>query len=655
MKLLEMHIKDFKGIHDLKIDFGGRNANIYGANASGKTSVYDAFLWLLFDRDSTNRKEFAVKPRGPGGEEIHHLQTRVQGHISHGGEILVLKKILREKWIKKRGESIRTYAGNETEYLMDGVPYSRGEYQAKIAKIIDEETFRMITSPGHFNTAVSWQERREKLFKLAGYMEEEDQTVALLPEFESIREYLRGKNVQEARRTLQFSLKKLKEEMQAIPVRMDEIQRGMPAAAGWNAMEDKRECARKRMEEIERKLASRQAIARTGAERICRIGNIRRQMKERVESIRLDVGRQKREAAFELEDLRTRIERCGRQTEEALCEAASAAREAEILQKEAGDLQNKLGETRRAEFILPRQAGICALCGQALPDEMARLEEQTQRKAFEGRKEQEAARLQAKLEEAAQGVKNLQRKAAAARRRAKECGAQGEGLEERAGKLKQTAAQTTPEPEPESDEEYRRLARLLEAEERKVSPENDGEIKELLAQKRAAEDEIFQIERSLAVRTQIEAAKKRLAQLVREKESLFAEAGKKERMLTDLEKFAAYKCSLMEKKINAMFRSVKWKLFDLQINGGISECCECLIGGVPYADANSAARINTGLEIIDVFSRENKVSAPIFIDNRESVGELFPVRAQVVNLIVSGEKTLRIEPAEDLQPEAKQG
>lgn len=69
----------------------------------------------------------------------------------------------------------------------------------------------------------------------------------------------------------------------------------------------------------------------------------------------------------------------------------------------------------------------------------------------------------------------------------------------------------------------------------------------------------------------------------------------------------------MENKINSMFKTAKWKLFDIKINGGVSECCECLIGGVPHTDANSVARINTGLEIIDVFFRANGVSAPIFI------------------------------------------
>jgi AAA15 family ATPase/GTPase len=650
MKLLEMHIRDFKGVHDLRIDFGGRDVNIYGANASGKTTIYDAFLWLLFDRDSSNRKEFAVKPRGPDGEEIHHLQTWVEGRISCDGAKIILKKLLQEKWIKKRGESVRTYAGNETEYLMDGVPCNKGEYQARIAGIIDEDTFRLITNPGHFNAAVRWQERREKLFELAGYLKREDETMALLPAFASIRDFLKGRSVQEARRTLQFSLKKLKEEIETIPVRMDETRRGMPKAYEWDATEGKREKARERLEKVERELASARAIAWAGAARICRIENIRRRMKERTEAIRLDAFTKKRESDFELENLRMQIERYGRQKEEVLSEMKNAEREAALAQKEAGDFKKKLDSVLSAKFVLPERAGICTLCGQALPGEMARAEAQRGREVFEERKEQEAGRLRAQFEEAAQRGKSLHGKAEKAKVRAEEFEKTGVELKEWEKKLEQSAEKTISIPEPESDEEYRRLAKLLEEEEGCALPESDGKIDELLEQKRAAADEIFCIERALAVRAQAMAAQQRLGELSREKERLLLEAGKKEQMLDDLEKFAAYKCSLMERKINEMFGSVKWKLFDLQINGGVSECCECLIGGVPYADANSGARINSGLEIIDVFSRKNKVSAPIFIDNRESIGALFPVNAQVVNLIVSREESLRIEPAGNFQP-----
>jgi hypothetical protein len=650
MKLLELAIRDFKGIHDLKIDFGGRNMNIYGGNGTGKTTVYDAFLWLMFDRDSTGRHEFAAKPRGRNGEEIHHLKTRVEGRILHGDRMVALKKTLAEKWIKKRGESVRTYAGNETEYSLDGVPCSKGEYQAAIAKMIDEETFRMITSPGYFNAAASWQERRDKLFDLAGYLKGEDEMVALLPEFAGIRDTLRGRSTEEAKKSVQFSVKKLKEEMQGIPVRMDEIKRSMPNPAEWGELERMRDGARDKLEETERRLLSARELARAAAGRMKKAEAIRIRLKEREEEIRREAGKERREAKFELEDVLMQMSRAHRQILEANDQAKSAERAAASRRVEAASLQMEMDGAGCAAYMPPETSGLCALCGQALPEEMARKEEDERKMAFAKQKQRDTAALAARGEEIACRIQRLDAQAADASRRADETRTTIAVLEKRADELRAAAERKVPEIDPGMDGEYCLMASLLIKEEEKGPAEGDGDIQGLLDQKNKITDEIFCIEKKLAARAQFEAAQKRLAELSRELEKLLCEAGAKERMLADLEKFTAYKCSLMENKINSMFQTAKWKLFDLQINGGVCECCECMINGVPYADANSAARINTGLEIIDVFSKANGVSAPIFIDNRESIGEIFPVRSQVVNLVVTGEKALRAVPAARSDP-----
>jgi len=207
MKLIELELKDFKGIHELRIDFGGRSMNLYGGNGTGKTTVYDAFLWLLFDRDSSNRYEFAIKPRRENGQEIHHLQTWVRGCILYGEKKITLKKSLAEKWTKKRGKDCRTFTGHEIVYSVDGTPCTKGEYQGAVAGLMDEKTFRMVTDPAYFNSAATWQERREMLFRLAGYSKQEDEAVARMPAFSSIREALMGKTADELKKSLIYSKK----------------------------------------------------------------------------------------------------------------------------------------------------------------------------------------------------------------------------------------------------------------------------------------------------------------------------------------------------------------------------------------------------------------------------------------------------------------
>jgi len=101
-----------------------------------------------------------------------------------------------------------------------------------------------------------------------------------------------------------------------------------------------------------------------------------------------------------------------------------------------------------------------------------------------------------------------------------------------------------------------------------------------------------------------------------------------------IEEFIKTKVDMIESKINSKFKVVNFKLFKTQINGGIDEVCEALVKGVPYADVNTAGKINAGLDIIKTMSKHYGFKAPIFIDNRESVTEIEEIETQIINLIV---------------------
>jgi hypothetical protein len=111
-----------------------------------------------------------------------------------------------------------------------------------------------------------------------------------------------------------------------------------------------------------------------------------------------------------------------------------------------------------------------------------------------------------------------------------------------------------------------------------------------------------------------------------------------------LDRFTVAKVAMLEDRINSQFKITTFKLFDTQINGGLSECCEIMHNGVPYASMNNAARINCGLDVIDVLSKHYGFNAPIWIDNAESVVDLLPTQSQQIRLVVSQQdQTFRIE------------
>ena len=81
MKLNQLTISNFKGIRHLTIDLDGQDANIYADNALGKTTILDAWSWLLFDKDSSGAKDFNIKTLNENGEAMHMLDHSVEAVV----------------------------------------------------------------------------------------------------------------------------------------------------------------------------------------------------------------------------------------------------------------------------------------------------------------------------------------------------------------------------------------------------------------------------------------------------------------------------------------------------------------------------------------------------------------------------------------------
>ncbi|MEG1638937.1 MAG: ATPase, partial [Erysipelotrichaceae bacterium] len=141
-----------------------------------------------------------------------------------------------------------------------------------------------------------------------------------------------------------------------------------------------------------------------------------------------------------------------------------------------------------------------------------------------------------------------------------------------------------------------------------------------------------------------ERAEKRIIELEEEQKEVGQEVADQECELFLLEEFTRAKMSLLSSNVNNHFRIVDWKMFDIQLNGGLKETCECMVNGVPFASVNAAGKIQAGIDIINTLSQLYEVSAPIWIDNRESCTDIPSVDTQVINLYVSeNEKTLKVE------------
>jgi AAA15 family ATPase/GTPase len=175
IKLTKLKLQNFKGVKALEIELKDQTI-IEGKNGSGKTSVFDAYSWLLFGKNSQNQTDFSIKTYDSNNNVIHNLEHSVEGTFMIDDSEVVLKRLLREKWSKKKGSETPELTGNETIFFINEVPKSLSEYKLFVDGIISEESQKVLSNPLYFNQTMKWQDRRFILSKLAGDI---DKTIIL--------------------------------------------------------------------------------------------------------------------------------------------------------------------------------------------------------------------------------------------------------------------------------------------------------------------------------------------------------------------------------------------------------------------------------------------------------------------------------------------
>ena len=180
----------------------------------------------------------------------------------------------------------------------------------------------------------------------------------------------------------------------------------------------------------------------------------------------------------------------------------------------------------------------------------------------------------------------------------------------------------------------------------KLKSAKDNEIIEnLKAEKNALKAQLENVNKIIAQASMNVEVDERIAELQAEQKEIGQKVADQEQILYLLEEFIRFKLNKVSESINSHFKTVNFKLFEMQLNGGMKDCCECTVNGVPYSTLNSGHRIVAGLDIIRSLSELYGVSVPIFVDNAESLNEFNvpDMDAQLILLSVSEDKQLKVE------------
>lgn len=651
LSLEKIRISNFKGIRELEIDFASGKTAIAGANGTGKTSITDAFCWVLYNKDSRGNApgsdSFREKPLDEDGHEVHNLETTVELDCKLDGKAFNLKRTQRENWVKKRGSTNPVYQGNASTYWVNGVETALKDFKARIAEIAPEEVFRLIGTLAAFN-AQEWKRRREQLLALSGG--DVDARLLATDEYRPLADECGQRNISidDLRKVLADQRKRTNTELQLLPVRIDEAKKALPTFKP-REVEDAEYIARESAESIEH-LTAMIAEAKAGAAGVNIAGQIAA-LEQELSSITRSMSTEWAEGQRTLEkrrdeasnDLRWSMEQRSRATAAREQTAAKLDRATEA----RNTLRSAYTSARKEQFTLAEdESRVCPTCGQALPEEMVREARESARKRFETEKSAKLESIKQRGSDAAKEVEELAKALEKIDADIAEMAERIERQQARRDEVSEALKSYPAAPDYSVNPRVVEIGKAIAELQTKLKESPEEKVAELMQRKAELQAKLEEKRAILARRDAAQATKQRIAELEEEQKDVGVALAELEQLIALAEKFVTDRCAALEESINACFPTIRWKLFERQINGGITDICCCMIpcetGLVSYESANTAAQVNADLEIINVLSKHYDVYIPLFVDGAESVNVLNHTDSQLITLSVSTDTELKV-------------
>ena len=651
-----LSLLNFKGIRNLHVSFGENLTVISGRNAAGKTSIADAIMWVLFDVGYDGNK-LEPKTFDKNHEIIKEIPHEAELTLLVDGDQIVLKRSLSDAW--KGDKCTNTY-----KYYVDGDVTTAGDFKKVVEDICPDSVFRRISSATNF-CSLPWQKQRELLESLADKYTTQDITQGD-ERFDFVVEELKKKTIADLIHHIKYKRKEVQKQLDAVPVRLAELNKSLPEAQDWDALSTEKSNLNDKLVELANKM---QAIRIGGADKVRYDGILKKiefaeKRKRNMEQGAMNLATEQatkhqsdvittniavKKAQSLVDDLKATM----RGYTESEIHAKDKKEECE---RKVVDINNRLDELSKSRWSWNAEDGICPHCGQPLPAEDVERIKKESKDRFNERKSNASKKIQEEfngIQQEYTDAKNILEKLdndrmvttnqlVKANKTLKE--AEFKKLEVDAEKPK-TYEQILAE-----KEEYQQVVKEiadLQAELNKPSASSDENAKMLAELEKEREpigiryNEVLEL---LATKETYDRISELIEKAKQDKESYQNQLDELDEQLDLANEYNKKSCQLLEENVNGHFSYVKWAMFTQDLDGNMKPYCECYHDGVPYSRLNGAAKVNAGIDIANTFSRFYQVSAPMVLDECESVNDpIYSGDQQQIRLKVTTDDKLKFE------------
>lgn len=656
IKLIRMELRNFKGVAQAEYDFGDR-ADISGGNGSGKSTIFEAYLWCLFDKNPAGNTP-KVQPYDTANEIKHQLTTSVRLYLELDGNPISAERTLKDEWVKPRGTTELVCKGTKSEYAVNEVPMSKAQYNAKLADILPLDKWFILSSIGII-PAMEQKACRAALQAIAPAIDE--QTIA--QPFPAVVDALtRGLNIDELQATTKQTKSRAKTELDSIPAAIDAQDRLRVeedfAAIEAKLAETKTDIAARQIE-LEQLQALGDDAAHIAKER--EIANLRTDLAR----LNAQISEHETNAQTAYTTARAKYEQ---QLQTLAAESQGIAQRITVAQQTAKrylllieDKKQRITTLRdqwkakNAEtYIVPEMQTVCPTCGQELPAERITEALTKAMQAWNAEKVKSLQAIQHEAEECKKCLNDYETANAQADERDRVDIERAQTISDEVKEIQQAIDNLcTPTTILNQDAEYQtliakkqdiesQLAQATQATEttQDTTATQITEITQAIVSLQRLREDLL---RRLAARDTNRRIDEERTRLLEQQRNLADTIAQAEGVEQQILAYRKAKIMAVENGISSLFTMVRWKMYEPNVtNDGEKEICQAIINGIPYDQQNRATQVNAAIDIVNGFAKAYEVSLPLFIDNAESVTDIIPTNGQCITMTVVKNKQLEL-------------
>lgn len=629
--LKRLELRNFKGIKSFQIDFTSNETNILGKNTAGKTTIFDAYNWLLFGKDSLDRTDFPIKTFDKDNNFIPKLEHEVSAIIISDGQEIELRRVYTEKWTRKRGNDIEELTGHETTFFINLVEKKKNEYESFIKELIDEQVSKLITNPLYFMEKMKWNDRREVLTVMAGEITNETILGAFEPSNELVELINNKKDLAEEKKVITQRVKILKDQLSEVETRIKEANYSDTEQIDFESIEKQIDQKKSEIAKLDASILDiqqanvieQQKVISANNERfelIQKCNKLESELRAKNEATKNNILSKKMDIEREITHLKNTLENLNSQSNTISSNIGKLQAENDVIRAEFLELQAK-------QFELNPTDVCCPTCNREIDNSESKVNEL--KLTFNQKKHDQLQKLnhtgvsnKAKIDELTEKFKTLNFKETESKLESKQLELQSFD-KDNSFSIQETTVE---------------IEMLKQQIEKFVVPEiKQANFDELLQSKKEIEAVLEILKQQAYKKTEIQRRSQRILELSNEQKAVASQIAELQKTENQIDKFNETKMNIVEQRVNGLFKLVKWKMFNVQVNGGIDPACEAIVDGKPYSAMNKALQMNVGIDIVNALNLHYQILAPIFIDNRESITTLLPSNSQIINLIVDKE------------------